>query len=153
MSVAYALEAQREPAARRTRGPVARADGRLDAQRRRRACRRASLAALELQPGERIVSVSAGGGGYGDPLTRDPVAVMHDVREGWVSRERAREVYGVAPTGANEIDEAGTDGEGQERDAERRPSAPLARREWSSYLPVVVFRDVCTYGVRSTRRP
>ena len=45
---------------------------------------------VELQPGERIVSVSAGGGGYGDPLERAPERVLHDVREGWVSPERAR---------------------------------------------------------------
>ena len=60
------------------------------------------MAALELQPGERIVSVSAGGGGYGDPLTRDPAAVLHDVLEGWVSRERALEVYGVVLTNSGE---------------------------------------------------
>ena len=39
---------------------------------------------------------SGGGGGYGDPFTRDPAAVAHDVAAGLVSRERAREVYGVA---------------------------------------------------------
>jgi N-methylhydantoinase B len=50
---------------------------------------------VELQPGERIVSISAGGGGYGDPLTREPAAVLHDVLEGWISRERALAVYGV----------------------------------------------------------
>ena len=39
---------------------------------------------------------SGGGGGYGDPFTRDPAAVARDVAAGLVSRERAREVYGVA---------------------------------------------------------
>ena len=34
-----------------------------------------------------------GGGGYGDPLERDPEAVRTDVREGFVSAERAREGY------------------------------------------------------------
>ena len=53
------------------------------------------VGALELQPGEQIVNVSAGGGGYGDPLTRDPELVRHDVAEGWVSEERASSVYGV----------------------------------------------------------
>ena len=37
----------------------------------------------------------AGGGGYGDPLTRDPGAVAHDVRLGLVSAAAARAEYGV----------------------------------------------------------
>jgi len=37
-----------------------------------------------------------GGGGYGDPLMRDPQAVLADVREGYVSAEVARRDYGVA---------------------------------------------------------
>jgi len=38
---------------------------------------------------------SAGGGGYGDPLTRDPAAVREDVADGYVTIERARKDYGV----------------------------------------------------------
>ncbi len=56
------------------------------------------VGAVELQPGQRIVSVSAGGGGYGSPLERDPEQVRHDVLEGWVSRQRAEDVYGVVLT-------------------------------------------------------
>lgn len=37
-----------------------------------------------------------GGGGYGDPLERDPQAVVDDVASGYVSPEAARDVYGVA---------------------------------------------------------
>ena len=48
-----------------------------------------------LQPGEVLVSESCGGGGYGDPLDRDPEKVSWDVREGFVSLETARDVYGV----------------------------------------------------------
>ncbi|MCW3031281.1 MAG: hypothetical protein JWM66_1414 [Solirubrobacterales bacterium] len=48
-----------------------------------------------LAPGEWIRGVEAGGGGYGDPLERDPHAVLRDVLERWVTREAAREVYGV----------------------------------------------------------
>jgi N-methylhydantoinase B len=36
-----------------------------------------------------------GGGGYGDPLERDPAAVQHDVSSGLVSRTCASEIYGV----------------------------------------------------------
>jgi N-methylhydantoinase B len=45
--------------------------------------------------GDVIQFHSAGGGGYGDPLQRDPEAVEADVRNGYVSIESAREDYGV----------------------------------------------------------
>jgi N-methylhydantoinase B len=68
---------------------------------------------LTLEPGERVVSYSAAGGGYGRPFDRDPERVLADVAEGWVSAERARDVYGVvvtgdAGTGTICIDEAAT---------------------------------------------
>jgi N-methylhydantoinase B len=40
-------------------------------------------------------SISNGGGGYGDPLDRDPVRVAQDVRTGRVTIETARSLYGV----------------------------------------------------------
>jgi N-methylhydantoinase B len=58
---------------------------------------------VTLGPGQRIVSTTGGGGGYGDPRTRDPRAVEDDVREGWISSLRALEIYGRAlPTPAHE---------------------------------------------------
>ena len=53
------------------------------------------MASLEVQPGERLISVTTGGAGYGDPLEREPARVRDDVLEHRISRERAREVYGV----------------------------------------------------------
>ena len=41
---------------------------------------------------------SGGGGGWGDPLQRDPDAVAQDVAAGLVSLERADLVYGVVIT-------------------------------------------------------
>jgi N-methylhydantoinase B len=49
-----------------------------------------------------------GGGGYGDPIARDPVRVRDDVREGLVSDWTARHVYGVA-LAEGEVDTAATD--------------------------------------------
>ena len=54
-----------------------------------------------------MVSYSCGGGGYGPPHERPVERVVHDVAEGWVSRERAEAVYGVA-LGPNGVDEART---------------------------------------------
>ena len=49
-----------------------------------------------LRPGERIVIETAGGGGWGDPHTRDPELVRKDLLEGLITVERAREAYCVA---------------------------------------------------------
>jgi N-methylhydantoinase B len=43
----------------------------------------------------RVVVRTGGGGGWGDPLDRDPERVRWDVIEGYVSREAARSDYGV----------------------------------------------------------
>ncbi len=52
-----------------------------------------------------IVSMrSAGGGGFGDPLERDPARVLADVQAGYVSLARARDGYGVVLTAGGEVD-------------------------------------------------
>ena len=48
-----------------------------------------------MKPGDVIIMDAAGGGGYGDPLDRDPEIVQQDVIQGYVSMEKARENYGV----------------------------------------------------------
>ncbi len=68
---------------------------------------------VELQAGECIRGFEAGGGGYGNPLDRDPERVRHDVLEGWVSMAQAKDVYGVQLSGARDdaslrVDEAAT---------------------------------------------
>ena len=49
-----------------------------------------------LEPGERLLAYTCGGGGYGDPKRRAPERVAKDVKEGWISQERAEQVYHVA---------------------------------------------------------
>ena len=51
---------------------------------------------LVLDPDQRVQLNLPGGGGYGDPFTRDPEAVLWDVIEGYVSMEAAERDYGVA---------------------------------------------------------
>ena len=48
-----------------------------------------------LAAGELYHHVQAGGGGWGDPLERDPEQVADDVRNGKIGREAARHSYGV----------------------------------------------------------
>ena len=54
-----------------------------------------SKVTLQLQPGSVISYRTPGGGGYGTPLERDPERVLEDVAQGKVTRDRARDVYGV----------------------------------------------------------
>ena len=44
---------------------------------------------------QRWDAVTGGGGGFGDPLERDPEAVRDDVRDDFVSLEAARDIYKV----------------------------------------------------------
>jgi N-methylhydantoinase B len=76
-----------------------------------------------LEPNAVLRGRTNSGAGYGDPRTRDPWAVLADVREGWETVERARDVYAVCLVGRGEdeslaVDEAATralrrDGGGQ----------------------------------------
>ena len=64
---------------------------------------------VTLQPGQALRGRDSSGGGYGDPLTRDPARVLHDVLEGWESRGKAHDVYGVVLTGAIEDESLAVD--------------------------------------------
>jgi N-methylhydantoinase B len=55
-----------------------------------------SKEAVEIPQGTICESIHGGGAGYGDPLRRDPAVVIDEVREGLLTADRAREVYGVA---------------------------------------------------------
>jgi N-methylhydantoinase B len=95
MTVAYTFEGHENPA-RGVRGGLdgAPSNGwKIEPDGRREELPMATT--LAIVPGERLVSLTGGGGGYASPLERDPAAVCHDVMEGWVSPERARSVYGV----------------------------------------------------------
>ena len=62
-----------------------------------------------LAAGDRFHWAAAGGGGFGDPLTRDPELVRRDVRDQKVSASAARHRYGVVIDSASgAVDEAAT---------------------------------------------
>jgi N-methylhydantoinase B len=61
-----------------------------------------------IDEGDVLVGILQGGGGYGDPLRRDPHAVAEDVRIGLVSVDIAKSVYGVL-VAEGVLDEAATD--------------------------------------------
>ena len=124
MTVAYTFEGHENPAARasaaaapaapRTAGSSIADGNRVDIP---------MAAAMRSSPASGSLSRTGGGGGYGDPLTRDPESVADDVREGWVSPARARSEYGVILTGDGinpsglAVDESATRSEREERRA------------------------------------
>src|SRR5258706_11934856 len=61
-----------------------------------------------LDAGDAITIRAGGGGGFGPPTERDPEKVAHDVRQGYVSREAARELYRVALDAEGSVDSDAT---------------------------------------------
>jgi N-methylhydantoinase B len=63
---------------------------------------------VAVQPGDKLLFSTAGGGGLGDPLERDPEVVATEVDRGLVTESAAREEYGVVLTGGS-VDESATE--------------------------------------------
>ena len=70
----------------------------------------------QLEEGDTVSFMTPGGGGYGDPFRRGPLAVLDDVRAGYVSLDSAERDYGVVIQ-RGRIDEEAT--------KDRRASRPL----------------------------
>jgi N-methylhydantoinase B len=66
------------------------------------------VARVSLEADDALLVVTTGGGGYGDPIERDPFAVARDVRAGLVSAAAAAELYAVATTADGSLDGAAT---------------------------------------------
>jgi N-methylhydantoinase B len=50
---------------------------------------------IKIRRGQKVRLETPGGGGFGDPATREPASVARDVQLGYVSREGARRDYAV----------------------------------------------------------
>ncbi len=62
---------------------------------------------IHVGAGDRIHVSTPGGGGYGDPLKRDPQAVLRDLSRGYYTAEEAEELFGVVVTDG-QVDAAAT---------------------------------------------
>lgn len=100
MTVVFAADGQQNPA----RGVLGGGDGNkgeLNVIDKNGAVSRApSVGQIELHQGEWLNGIDLAGGGYGNPLEREPERVYEDVLEKYISIEHAREVYGVEFNGA-----------------------------------------------------
>ena len=78
-----------------------------------------------LERGDLLRFETCGGGGWGDPLTREPERVRQDVARGFVTPRGALEDYGVALDSATlDVDKTATDEERRRRSG----SLPLIDR-------------------------
>jgi N-methylhydantoinase B len=68
-----------------------------------------NLVNMQIRKDQRIRGRDSSGGGYGDPLTRDPARVLIDVLEGYESIGKARDVYGIVFTGNIDDDSLAVD--------------------------------------------
>ncbi|MEO7246092.1 MAG: hydantoinase B/oxoprolinase family protein, partial [Rubrivivax sp.] len=78
---------------------------------------------IDVRRGDVIVHVQAGGGGYGEPLEREPQAVLEDLLDDRITPEYAQRIYGVVVR-AGVVDTGATS---ELRQRMRRE--PLAERE------------------------
>ena len=85
-----------------------------------------------ISAGDTVIMESAGGGGYGDPLTREPERVRQDVLAGYVSTARARLGYGVVLAPDGEVDARATLAE-RARPAAARRRFPVVHDERDPY--------------------
>jgi N-methylhydantoinase B len=91
-----------------------------------------SKVTMQLKRGDVFCHIHPGGGGWGDPLERDPAAVLRDVRNEFISAARAEAAYGVViDTNAWSVDAAAT---------KRRRADMRQRRGWRE-VPKVQWYD------------
>jgi N-methylhydantoinase B len=81
--------------------------------------------ALRVETGDGLLYLTAGGGGWGDSLRRDPQRVRADVARELVSREKAAASYGVVLDGAGAVDDAATESLREELRAGRPDPLPI----------------------------
>jgi N-methylhydantoinase B len=91
---------------------------------------------VDIESGDIFSRPTGGGGGLGDPLERDPEAVMRDVEDDYVSIERAKIDYGVVLK-VIDIDLAQYEVDGEATKAARRDIAK-ERRGWLAEDPVEI---------------
>lgn len=51
---------------------------------------------IPMTPGDRVRVLAPGGGGFGSPQERSRAAVEEDVREGYITEDRAKDAYGLS---------------------------------------------------------
>ena len=90
--------------------------------------------ATKLRPNDVWICTNNGGGGYGDPLDREPASVARDVRLALMTIEEAGRQYGVAIGASGAVDEAKTTKFRADRRAERMKRGKRLGDDWKPGL-------------------
>ncbi len=91
---------------------------------------------VQLRRGDLLRLMTCGGGGWGDPFTRDPTLVQQDVARGFVSVQGALRDYGVVLESLSlEVDKAATEATRKKRPDDvplfdRGPEFAQGEAEW-----------------------
>ena len=83
-----------------------------------------------LEAGDCHICLQTAGGGYGDPIRREPESVVQDVRRGLVSEGAANSLYGVA-----------MNGQGHDADATEKLRADIRAQRLSESKPAKTVSD------------
>ena len=115
-----------------------------------RGAARASAIDVPVSPGDVLHFVTWGGGGWGDPLDRDPELVGLEVRRGLVTAEGARR-YGVVCDDEGTVDHVKTQ-ELREELASKRPT-PLPTFNMGPPLATILERCFEETGLPAPKPP
>lgn len=86
---------------------------------------------IPMAEGDVVEVATGGGGGYGDPLDRDPDRVLEDVQDAYIGTEAAESAYGVVivgDAGDRRIDREATEETRRRRRDSRGPLEDVVRR-------------------------
>lgn len=100
-----------------------------------------NVTAIKLGRGESVRGHSTSGGGYGDPLERDPRRVLKDVLENYETIERARTVYGVVFSGSVEDETLAIDGPRTGALRQKLANASKTFSEQNNHAGMAAFRE------------
>jgi N-methylhydantoinase B len=105
---------------------------------------------VHVQPGDVLHFVTWGGGGWGDPLARDPELVAKEVRRGLVTVDGARR-YGVVCDEAGAVDPEATEELRAAMRTERGPELPIFNM--GPPLPEILARAEEETGLPAPKPP
>ena len=105
---------------------------------------------VPVAPGDVLHFVTWGGGGWGDPLQRDPALVATEVRRGLVSADGARR-YGVVLAADGGVDDGGTSELREQLRAARPAELPVF--DMGPPLPELLARCQEETGLPAPKRP
>jgi N-methylhydantoinase B len=109
------------------------------------------VSGVVLARGDVVLMAIAGGGGYGDPLERDPAQVRADLEDGIVTQDDAQNVFGVRLDPDNDVDLSATEARREEL-ASARIHGRASAASSSLYEGIVGSHRICPLSAQMAKR-